>query len=523
MAVKTPLPIEELMKKTQDIAAAKRKANTGKPGVIPTVTTSGLLGDPSSFKTISKTGVVTDATADEVNRITNTVKNNPVSNTETDLKTQIADTQKQNTINRFKTAFEQSKGRLAQEESAVTPRFRQQESLIGTQDVMARTGAEKSRETGGLGQAGAIGQSEMAQNVITQGALGASREQEQNIRADIERRLSEAQMLRDQGIATAESEADLMIMQNKLAELERIEADKKASDAKAESDFLMTIGRFSNDFQAEINRNKNDGDLTNDWQIPILEAARQDKIATQGLDQQGQPIEQGVSYTIPQALEASRQGYWSKEIADALGVPFTEQGRAQVSGGTSGGGTSGAVEEPTETGMASDLVKEQNMRGHLNSLGTTYNPNTMKTEQTPLSAIDKIKDIEANYATYVKQYGEANVTRITTELAYEAGLPGFEQPQAEIADLSGSEAQKLWEQVGVANEAISKALGVEIGAEFRKEEVIDTDALSTERLDAAFQEMMASADPNAWLEEERQFMTLEEYNELKKAIDYTEY
>lgn len=519
--------MDELMKKTRDIASAKRKANIGKPNVIPTVTTSGVMGDPSSFKTMSKTGDWTDATTNEVNKITNTVAglpntvNNTVNNTSTDLKSQIVDTQKQNTIDRFKTAFEQTQGRLTQEADAVDPRFRQQESLIGTQDVMARTGAAKSREIGGLGQSGAIGQSEMAQNVITQGALGASREQEQNIRADIERRVSEAQMMRDQGIATAESEADLMIMQNQLAELERIEADKKASEAKAESDFLMTIGRFSNNYQAEINRNKNDGDPTNDWQIPFLETARQDKIATQGLDQQGQPIEQGISYTIPQALEATRQGYWSKEIADALGIPFTEQGKAQVMGYSGGGGS--AVKQPTDTGMAGDLVKEQNMRGHLNSLGTTYNPNTMKTEQKSLSAVNKIKDIESNYATYVEQYGEEVVNKLTTELAYEAGLPGFEQPQAEIADLSGSEAQKLWEQVGVANEAIAKALGVKVGAEFKKEEVVDTDALSTERLNAAFQEMMASADPNAWLEAERQYMTLAEYNELKKAIDYTEY
>jgi hypothetical protein len=43
--------------------------------------------------------------------------------------------------------------------------------------------------------------------------------------------------------------------------------------------FVDTINRFYADFQKEINRNKADGDPSNDWQIPQLESARSEKIA----------------------------------------------------------------------------------------------------------------------------------------------------------------------------------------------------------------------------------------------------
>ena len=246
------------------------------------------------------------------------------------LKDQIVNTQKENAVNRFKAAFEQTKGRLGQEESAVDPRFRKQESLIGVNDTMSRMAADKSRATQGLSASGATGQDEMAQNVITQGSLGASREQEQNIRADIERRMTEAQSLRDQGIATAESEADITMMQNKLYELDALTAkqdaaeltsksEAEAKDAQIKADYLSTIGRFYGDFQAEINRVKNDGDPSNDWQIAPLEQARQSKIAQEGLDQQGRPIPVDNTAQIQEATYNKALEKWKN------GLPLTPE------------------------------------------------------------------------------------------------------------------------------------------------------------------------------------------------------
>lgn len=59
---------------------------------------------------------------------------------------------------------------------------------------------------------------------------------------------------------------------------ERTEADRlKAEEDKKKQDYVSTISRFYNDFQAEINNIQNDGDPNNDWQIPLLQAQQQAK------------------------------------------------------------------------------------------------------------------------------------------------------------------------------------------------------------------------------------------------------
>lgn len=57
------------------------------------------------------------------------------------------------------------------------------------------------------------------------------------------------------------------------------------------SDFLNSIGAYSNDYMAQYNKVRDDGDASNDWQLPYLQQARNGKlsdIATQQVvSQQG--------------------------------------------------------------------------------------------------------------------------------------------------------------------------------------------------------------------------------------------
>jgi hypothetical protein len=55
--------------------------------------------------------------------------------------------------------------------------------------------------------------------------------------------------------------------------------DKKAAEEK--KDFINTTGAYYNDYQAEINKLTNDGDASNNWKIPYLQQARQEKILGQ--------------------------------------------------------------------------------------------------------------------------------------------------------------------------------------------------------------------------------------------------
>jgi len=415
------LSMDELLKKTREISAAKRKSNIGKPGVIPTETTSGIIGDPSSFKTTTKEGDIVDPSQEALTNLNSTLGSikQPTTTTTTAATTEqaIVDARKQAAVDAFKSAFQQTSGRLTAEQEALTPRFREERAGIGTQDTMSRARTEKGLAGLGLSGAGAAPQSDLAQTAITQGAMSQSRGLEQQLRADIERRITEAQQLRDQGIAGAESDAEIMALQNQLNQLEKTELDAKIAEEQAKSDYLTTIGQFAGDFMAEIQRVQNDGDPSNDWQIPFLQAARQEKIATGGLDQQGQPLDSLPTYS--QALEAYRMGIRSPQVMEVLNA----SGFTPSVGGV-GGGVGGATPEPTvDTGRAGEITGYNELEQLLNQGTITgEDPNTGIPTYSQTDELGKIRQIRDNYAVYAEKFGQEAVDKMVEDL-YNATLP----------------------------------------------------------------------------------------------------
>jgi hypothetical protein len=123
---------------------------------------------------------------------------------------------------------------------------------------------------------------------------------------------------------------------------------------KLKQEFVSTINRFANNFQAKINEVRNDGDSSNDWQIALLESARQDKIAREGLDQQGNKLPTTptqMSYSEALKLWES-YGIATPEIAAMFNVPVGakhtdyiqtqyDTGKPYYAPKSSGGGNSG--------------------------------------------------------------------------------------------------------------------------------------------------------------------------------------
>jgi len=58
-------------------------------------------------------------------------------------------------------------------------------------------------------------------------------------------------------------------------------SDTQKAEEKKISDYLSTIGQYSDNYQARINVVENDNDPTNDYESPLLKAKRQEKIAAQ--------------------------------------------------------------------------------------------------------------------------------------------------------------------------------------------------------------------------------------------------
>ena len=148
-----------------------------------------------------------------------------------DVRARIAQEEKNSAIQNLKAAFRRKEARLGTEEKALDPAFREQRGGIQEQDVFARRRSEVDAARGGLSNSGAAAQGDLQQNVLTQQAMSKSRQQETDLRADIERRLSEANVLMNDGIAGAETAADIKALEGELKSIEaqqaaRIEAAK---------------------------------------------------------------------------------------------------------------------------------------------------------------------------------------------------------------------------------------------------------------------------------------------------------
>jgi len=174
------------------------------------------------------TALGTDVVQDAVQDV---VQPKEVGQTREDIQSSLLDASTNRQLNALKAALAKTKSGLEAEQTALAPAFRQAESGVRTRDTMARAGTEKFLGTQGLGEAGAVGQSDIAQRVITQGAIGALNEQEIALKADIKQRLAQAE------IDFASGEFDIINQreqQDLQFQLEQITAKENAALKQAE-------------------------------------------------------------------------------------------------------------------------------------------------------------------------------------------------------------------------------------------------------------------------------------------------
>jgi hypothetical protein len=94
-------------------------------------------------------------------------------------------------------------------------------------------------------------------------------------------RLASLDSDRAQGLSNIDATRALALQKAKAAILDNYNTTQANALATEKKDFSNNINAYYNDFQQEINNVQGDGDGSNDWKIPILQAARNEKIAAQ--------------------------------------------------------------------------------------------------------------------------------------------------------------------------------------------------------------------------------------------------
>ena len=94
-------------------------------------------------------------------------------------------------------------------------------------------------------------------------------------------RLASLDSDRAQGLSDIDATKALALQKAKAGILDNYNTTQANALATEKKDFSNNINAYYNDFQQEINNVQGDGDSSNDWKIPILQAARNEKIAAQ--------------------------------------------------------------------------------------------------------------------------------------------------------------------------------------------------------------------------------------------------
>ena len=248
---------------------------------------------------------------------------------------------------RIKAAFDQALGTQREEigvaREALVPQFRTERGRIGTEDVMSRKGLEKIQATQGLAGAGAATQSDIAQSVITAGAMGESRARESERRAELDR--LEQQAIRETEFGKAQAEAGASIQELEAmaqAQAAQTAAELKQAEIRDERDYDLFIReldkfderemlQFKNAIEqentildAEIQRARDERDFGTATALEAQKAANNIKL--QGVRDAGARALEGQRQAGRLELEAEKQaGRLEEEEVAAEGDQFEDR------------------------------------------------------------------------------------------------------------------------------------------------------------------------------------------------------
>jgi hypothetical protein len=310
--------------------AKRQQSSVGAKGAIDDSYVKALMGqNPTYTQDVLKTVQPTRQVAQVTEKTGSSLSDN------------LAEAQRKQRISQLEQAYKRSIGALSAEQQALEPRFQEQTRQASAQNLMAGKRYEDLLAERGLAQSGMAGQGELARSVALQGQMGNIQSQRQQVLSDLERRRTEAEQNRAYGEEQALAEIEQQSIQNRIAQ-ESQERQRAEQTQNLNMDlFGQTIGRYSDNYQQEINNLLAQGVPQDDYRIAMLQAARQQKI-------QGQ---QQTAYEQAQAQQdMQRQAYEDAVAKWTKGIPLSayEQQILGVTSSTKPKSTSGGstVKQP---------------------------------------------------------------------------------------------------------------------------------------------------------------------------------
>ena len=188
---------------------------------------------------------------------------------------------------------------------------------------------------------------------------------------------------------TSNDAAKALAIQNaKTAILNNYQTNTANALANEKSEFANTIGAYSNDYQAEINNVMNNNDASDDWKVPYLQAARNQKLNN-----------------IAAAQAAADQQAFENQLAlDKLAISSSKSYRSgRRSGGNGGDSSSSGTTGTTGANLFGNNSAAQTAAN--NSGATADSASNLSSLDYKLSQIEGSESgVQSKAANIIKQY-----------------------------------------------------------------------------------------------------------------------
>ena len=197
---------------------------------------------------------------------------------------------------------------------------------------------------------------------------------------------------RADALASNDAAKALAIQNAKTAILNNYQTNTANALANQKSEFVNTIGAYSNDYQAEINNVMNNNDASDDWKVPYLQAARNQKLNN-----------------IAAAQAAADQQAFENQLAlDKLALSSSKSYRSgRRSGGTRSGNSGDSGGDSGATGTTGSNLFGGNTSATNNSgaTATADSASNISSLEYKLSQIeDSQSNVQSKAANIIKQY-----------------------------------------------------------------------------------------------------------------------
>jgi hypothetical protein len=274
--------------------------------------------------------------------------------------------------------FQDTQQAVSQAQEGLGRTFAQQRGTIRTEGQMANKRASVGAAAGGLQDSGAMAQTQAMSSMATRGSLAQSRQQENEIRQQLNNKILEARQNMQRGISDANTEAEIAQLENELGNVQAMQ-EQEIARAKAADERAFKLQEDQNKFLQDVQLTQIENAL--EQQNMAIEAEIENAMANNDFIRESQLLEQKAENDARLAAINNSARMSQIQAQGANNIALQEQRAADEMAQIEAKGQSDLALQESEGTTANVEVLEENSKPYIGFIDDIVNTVTSEIER----------------------------------------------------------------------------------------------------------------------------------------------